>query len=118
MREAHERALHERRAEPWEAPALRGVTRVRRLMAVEIEAMVVDYQTGMGCVQLARKYGVSDNTVLVRLKAAGVELRPRGKLTPTEAAELVRLRREGWTLTALAERYGVTRAAVHWRLQR
>lgn len=80
--------------------------------------MSADYASGMGCVLLSRKYGVAENTVLVHLKASGVELRPRGKLTPEEAEELVRLRQDGWTLRALAERYGVSRAAVSSRLSR
>lgn len=45
------------RDEPWEAPRLVGTTRVRRLLATELEALVSDYEGGMGCVLLSRKYG-------------------------------------------------------------
>lgn len=83
-----------------------------------MEGMAADYAAGMGCVLLARKYGVSDNTVLDRLKAAGVEIRARGKLSQEQVVELFRLRAEGWTQQALADRYRVTRTAVSLRLSR
>ena len=118
MREAHERAQRERRAEPWQAPTLRGVTRVRRLLADEINGIEADYKSGLGCVLIARKYGISDNTVLAHLKAAGVQIRPRGKLTVEDLVEIRRLRSEGWTQQRIADRFGVTRAAMSLRLSR
>jgi hypothetical protein len=82
LQKAREEAEKDRRPEPWESPELRGVTRVRQVVVGQIEQLVKDYRDGMGCVLLARKYGVAQATVLTHLKAAGVELRPRGKLSP------------------------------------
>lgn len=112
-----ETARLERRSEPWEAPALRGVTRVRRLVSAEIDAIVADYAAGLGCTLIARKYGIADNTVLVHLRQAGVKLRERGKLTAADVDEMRRLRDKGWTLCALGERYGLTRQTVAVRLR-
>lgn len=97
IRQVWEKAQAEVRSEPWERPELRGVTRVRRLLATEIAPMVADYEAGMGCVLLARKYGISDNTVLEHLRKAGVQIRARGKLSAEDMAEIRRLRSNGWT---------------------
>lgn len=110
-------AEQNRRPMPWKSPELRGVTRVRRVLATQIGSMVTDYAAGMGSVQIARKYGVSDSTVLVHLKASGVEIRPPGKLSPDDMAEVRRLRSQGWTHQQLADRFGVSRAAVSLRLR-
>jgi DNA-binding transcriptional regulator LsrR (DeoR family) len=87
----------------------------------EIEAMVVDYRSGIGSWRLARKYGVSSSTVLTRLRTAGVEL----DIAQTTSAkhglitdEMARLRESGWTYKAIGAKYGVTRQAVKMRLDR
>ncbi|HSX68041.1 hypothetical protein [Nocardioides sp.] len=103
---------------PWEAPTLVGHTRVSRILAAEMDAIVADYRGGMGCVLLSRKYGIGENTVLARLKEAGVDVRPQGYLEPDTLLEMARLRSEGWTLAALGERYGITRQTVAARLKR
>lgn len=118
VRALWERALQETRSERWVAPEAGELTRVRHLMRDEIEAIVRDYESGMGCVRLARKYGVSDNTVLVHLKAAGVEIRPRGKLSPEQVVELHQLHEEGWKMAAIGGHLGMTKAAVSMRLSR
>lgn len=105
------------RDEPWEAPSLVGTTRVRRVLATELDAMVADYRGGTGCVLLSRKYGIGESTVLARLKEAGVAVRPQGYIDPDALREMTSLRAEGWTLRALGERYGVTRQTVAARLR-
>jgi len=112
-RAVRDAALDDTRDEPWTAPTLVGTTRVRQLLATERDAMVADYSDGTGCVHLARKYGVAQNTVLVRLKQAGVQVRRQGDRDLEELREMATLRREGWTLNALGERYGLTRR--QWR---
>lgn len=87
-------------------------------MAQEIDAIVADYEAGMGCVLLARKYGVADNTVLVHLKRAGVELRAPRTLAPRDIDRMIKLRGEGWTLEAIGAKFGVTRQTVAARLRR
>jgi hypothetical protein len=43
-------------------------------------ASTADYDHGLGCVMLARKSGIGENTVRARLKEAGVEVRSPGAL--------------------------------------
>ncbi|WP_139979264.1 hypothetical protein [Nocardioides litoris] len=106
------------RDEPWDAPRLVGTTRIRRLLARELDAMIADYEGGMGCVLLSRKYGIGENTVLARLKEAGVVIRSKGSLDPETVREMASLRAGGWTLNALADRYGTTRQTVAAYLRR
>lgn len=46
--------------------------------------------------RLAWRYGVSENGVLDQLKRMGVQLRPRGKVTANQGAEMPQLRDPGW----------------------
>lgn len=105
------------RDQPWSPPKLVGTTRVRRILAIELDALIADYRGGMGCVLLSRKYGIAENTVLARLKEAGVDVRPQGYLDPDALREMASLRADGWTLKALGEKYGVTRQTVAVRLR-
>lgn len=72
----------------------------------------------MGSVVLARKYEISDSTVIKHLKAAGVQMRTGEKLTTEDMVEVRRLRDEGWTQQQIADRFGVTRSTVSIRLSR
>lgn len=45
--------------------------------AAALPGMISDYETGMGCVQLAAKYGISDETIRKQLKKAGVVFRTK-----------------------------------------
>ncbi len=112
-----ERASEGLREAPWESPKLVGTTRVRLVLATDLIAMIADYQCGLGCVLLSRKYGVAENTVLSRLKAAGMDVRPQGFLDVNTLEEMAALRAEGWTLRAIGEKYGVTRQTVAVRLR-
>ena len=87
----------------------------------EIQAMAADYRSGIGSWRLARKYGVSDSTVLARLESAGVDLdvAQTTQRAQREAAaeEMCRLREEGWSLVAIGEKFGVTRQTVATRIR-
>lgn len=83
--------------------------------------MVADYRSGIGSWRLARKYGVSDSTVLARLKVAGVQIedpsrRQAGRDITT--AEMAKLRDQGWTQERIGAEFGVSRQAVCMRLKR
>lgn len=117
VRAVRDRAAAETRDGHWEPPKLVGTTRVRRLFASDLDAIVADYIGGMGHVLLSRKYGIAENTVLARLKQAGVEVRPQGFLDPVALEEMASLRADGWTLRALGRRYGITRQTVASRLR-
>lgn len=66
---------------------------------------------------MSRKYGPSENTVLARLREAGVVIRPQGYLDPVARQEMGALRAEGWTLRSLGEKYGISRQTVAAKLQ-
>ena len=112
-----DRVSAEVRDEPWMPPRLVGTTRVRLLLAADLESIIADYRSGLGCVLLSRKYGIAENTVLDRLKAAGVEVRRHGFLDADALTEMTSLRADGWTLRALGERYGITRQTVAARIR-
>jgi len=79
--------------------------------------LVADYAAGDGCTTLSRRYGVSENAVLAHLKRVGVPIRPPGKVSLDDLAEMDRLRANGWTYRAIGERFGITRSAASFRLR-
>jgi hypothetical protein len=89
-----------------------------RLGKATVARLVRDYEAGDGCTTLARRYGLSENGVLAEVKRSGVELRPPGKLTEVDVAEMARLRAAGWTYRAIGQRFGVSRTAATARLRR
>lgn len=115
---ARDRATSEQRIEPWVEPQISRDVRVRRRLEEQRDALVADYLSGMGSVVLARKYEISDSTVIKHLKAAGVQMRTGEKLTTEDMVEVRRLRDEGWTQQQIADRFGVTRSTVSIRLSR
>jgi len=73
----------------------------------EIEAMVADYRSGIGSWRLARKYGVTEATVLTRLKVAGVSIAEvqaqRSAASAGITEEMRHLREAGWPMTATVQ---------------
>ena len=118
IRSVWDRAFQEVRTEPWQAPKLTGVTRVRQAVLGRESEILAEYAAGIGCTNLARKYGVSVSSMLAWLHREGADVRTFGRLTPRDTAEMARLREEGWTLRAIGERYGMTRHGVAMRLRR
>lgn len=82
--------------------------------------MTEEYRSGVGSYRLAERYGVSDSTVLARLRAAGVVLDPARQAEARHAVtdDMRQLRESGLSLTEIGKRYGVTRQAVSRRLAR
>ena len=116
---AAELARQDRRSEAWVSPKVT-VTTVRRMTPEEVETMVADYRSGIGSYRLAKKYGVSDSTVLARLKAAGVEINSSSQVEERHrmTEEMYRLRKSGHTLAEIGKRYGITGQAASTRLGR
>lgn len=87
----------------------------------EIARLYVD--EGLDGQQIADRLGMPYGTVYSNLRAAGVQMRPGPKTPPRRTSkvdldEATRLYAEGWTLTRLADRYGVTHVAVSHRLRK
>ncbi|HPU14124.1 MAG TPA: hypothetical protein PLQ19_10055 [Aeromicrobium sp.] len=94
------------------------MSRTRQILSGREAEVRADYAAGMGCVSLARKYGLPMNTMLSWLHREGVEIRSQGKLSPEDMVEIRRLRTQGWTHQRIADQFGVSRAAVSLRLSR
>lgn len=117
LAKAAELPRQERRPVPWQPPTLSAKARVRRLVDAEIDVLVAEYRSGIGCCRLAQRYGLAESTVLAKLRAAGRGIRTRRKLSPEDMVEVRRLRAVGWTQQQIADQCGVTRA-VSLRLTR
>lgn len=70
------------------------------------------YQGGASARDLARRDDVAESTIRTRLHEAGVPLTGPKHLTSEQLIQLVRLRRAGWSHSAIAAELGVTRQAV------
>jgi len=73
------------------------------------------YLAGATLNDVAAEMEVYPTTMRRRLVAAGVEIR-RGHQPPnkrTNQYEALKLRNKGWTLQQIADRFGVSRQAVH-----
>lgn len=67
--------------------------------------------------QISERLGMPYATVYSNLRAAGVQMRPPPRTPPRQPSridmdEARRLYAEGWTMTALGERYGVTHTRI------
>jgi hypothetical protein len=90
----------------------------RRLSADELRQVIQEYQAGVGATTLALVHGVSENGLRGYLTRSGIVIRPLGKVSADDVAEMVRLRAAGWTYKAIGARFGVTRSAVSLRLKK
>jgi len=89
----------------------------QRLKKVEIEQLVADYRGGLSTYQLAAKWRLNRHTVTAILDRNGVKQRTHAaKLTEAELTEAQALRRGGWSVNALARRYGISPGTMQKRL--
>lgn len=86
------------------------------LTAAEIDRLVGDYLSGMRIDHLAERYGVHRATVFAHLRRRNVPRRPVG-LNAAEAADAVRLYRNGMSIRAVARQMGADRKCVHSALE-
>ena len=96
-----------RRAFPARSvPAPAPVRRVSlRLDEELVQQLLADYQAGRTGRELAEQYGLARSTVIELLRKHGVAVRyPR--VTPEEAAEMVRLHRSGVRQVDIAAQFG------------
>ncbi len=80
----------------------------RKLSPAEVMELVAAYEAGVSQRELARRFGVHEQTVRAHLRRQGMTLRPLRALTETQDAEAVRLYvDETWTLGGLSCRIQV-----------
>ena len=77
--------------------------------------IIKDYESGINSVELGKRHGVSDVTIVNRLKEHGVEIRSKGKkdLPMNEIALLYYL---GLSLRKLGDIYGVNDKTIRYKL--
>jgi DNA-binding CsgD family transcriptional regulator len=95
----------------------RGRSPQRRLKADEIDRMVVAYEGGMTCREVAAVFGVHRATVSGHLKRRGISLRGQG-LHEDAIPEAMRLYEEGTSSWDLGEMFGVSPQTVLSALRR
>lgn len=89
----------------------------KRLKRGEIAELIVDYRGGMSTYQLAVKWKINRHSVSAILDREGVARRSfAAKFTEAELTEAEALYAEGWSMNALAERYGVDPKTMKKRL--
>jgi hypothetical protein len=97
--------------------------RARRIQAAnDADELRERYEAGATLVELGQHYGVSNVTILYRMRRAGIPRRTPGpapkNLPNSEADELRRLYEAGATLAVLAHHYGVSQSTIFRRMQR
>lgn len=106
---------------PWTAPDYEPKRPIRqeqkRLKKAEVEAVVADYRGGMSTYQLAAKWKMNRHTISAILDREGITRRSyAAKLTDAEVTEAGALYADGWSMNALAKRYGVDPKTMKNRL--
>ena len=88
-----------------------------RLKRADVEALLSDYRSGMSTYQLAAKWQLHRHTVTAVLDRNGVKQRSyAAKITEAEITEAQALRADGWSVNALARRYGIAPGTMKKRL--
>lgn len=91
------------------------------MIELPIATLLQEYRDGHSMSVIARKHGVSTNTIRNRLVGAGEPLRKQGcpsnrKPIPLDLDEIKRLRGLGWTNEKIARKYGVCEKTIRNRL--
>jgi hypothetical protein len=110
------------RKEAAARPVIESVRARRIQVANDVDELRLRYEAGATLVELGQHYGVSNVTILYRMRRAGIPRRPPGglqkDLPKSEADELRRLYGAGATLAELARHYGVSESTVFRRMER
>jgi transposase-like protein len=72
-----------------------------------VEAMCRAYDDGEPISHIAKRFGIHRSTFYVRLERAGVQLRPREALSPTEVRQAANLYSQGRSLADVGRVLGV-----------
>ena len=89
---------------------------------INVKQLARDYRKGKTVKQLADKHGVSPRPIYSRLRAAGVKIRPKGKVAGTmeefrkKWAKTIKMYRRTGSIYKVAEKEGVSPQAIQLRL--
>jgi len=92
------------------------------VISLPVAQIVEAYEQGDSFSILAKRYGVSSNTIRNRLIEAGCKLRKQGhsknrKMTPIDLSEVDRLRSLGWDYRRIGSWFGVCDRTIRNRLK-
>jgi hypothetical protein len=90
---------------------------VQRLSEATIQQLVSDYRDGTPTTVLTSRYNLGKGTVLRLLRPNGAAIRHQ-PLSPDQVAEVIRLYREGWSLSKVAQHIGRHDSLIHLALKR
>jgi len=85
---------------------------VRRLDDEQIDELVRSYVAGEPITDLAKRLGIHRSTLYVRLERAGIDLRQRGALSPTQVQHAARLYERGDSLAIVGRLFSVDAQTV------
>ena len=76
------------------------------------ERLLAEYKTGRAVKDLARKYGISRQSIHTYIREGGVERPSARRLQPTDGVKAGIMAAQGATVTAIAEQTGFSRMAI------
>jgi len=91
----------------------------RGYINLPLEQLIFDFQSGMTIPHLAKKYGVSKDTIRSRLDGAGInpcKFFPNGDKLELPVDQIISEYKAGMSISQLAEWYGVSTSTIRDRL--
>ena len=90
----------------------------RKLSVGEVAELVAAYEAGASQKELARRFGMHEQTVRAQLKRQGVRLRPKSQIGEVVEARIRELYESGWSGPRVGRELGLTESAVYRALKR
>ncbi|MGS2809289.1 hypothetical protein [Nocardia sp. MW-W600-9] len=90
----------------------------KRLLPVDVQKLVAQYEAGASIASLAREFGVHPQTVDTHLKRQGVEKRGAFRLSRQQNEMAVKLYADGWSTIEIAKEFGISTNAARLTLIR
>ena len=83
---------------------------------IDVDAVVRRYKAGESCSAIAADYGVHENTILNRLRDAGVPRRKSGPAPKYDDAEVCRLYKDGMDISHIQQKTGAKNPATFYEI--
>lgn len=88
-----------------------------KLRGVSNDQLASEYYGGLRVEDLASKYSVSMHTILYHLCRVGVVMRPKGRISSIDKAQLLSLHHQGLRTKALSQRLGLAPSTIRRHLR-
>lgn len=90
----------------------------RKLSATEVAELLAAYEAGESQKELARRFGMHEQTVRAQLKRQGARLRPKSRIGEVAEARIRELYVLGWSGPRIGRELGLTDSTVYRALKR